>query len=287
LNRIELRVYGCKKYAMNRILTLPFFRPNWNDARYLQIFLLTSFLLYGWLFLGWFEFAGIYMAAFTSCLLTQHFWARRKGLPSGSWKSAMISALGLCLLLKVNFWPWMFLAGVIAVSSKFLIVINRKHIFNPTNFGIVALILTGNAWISPGQWGSGELVVLLIGLGAVGVLFQVDRWDVALSFLFVLFLLEYARTLLYLGWSWDVLLHKFNSGTILLFAFFMITDPRTAPDSRAGRIIWGTMIAMLSFFLSQFFHLYKAPIIALFAVSMITPLFDRIFQGKRFQWLHQ
>ncbi len=272
---------------MNRSLTLPFTGTNLADARYLQIFLLSSFLLYGWLFLGWFEYASIYLAAFSSCLLSQYFWARRKRLPPGSWKSAMISALGLCLLLKVNFWPWMFLAGVLTVSSKFLIVVNRKHVFNPTNFGIIALILTGNAWISPGQWGSGELVGLLIALGAVGILFQVDRWDVAVSFLLGLFLLEYLRTIVYLGWSWDVLLHKFNSGTILLFAFFMITDPRTSPDSRRGRIIWGGMIALLSFFLSQFFHLYKAPIIALFAVSMITPVVDRIFRAKRFQWINQ
>lgn len=284
---MDVGVYGCKKYAMNQTLTLPFSRINWSDARYLQIFLLSSFLLYGWTFLGWFEYASIYIAAFSSCILTQYFWARRKGLPPGSWKSAAISALGLCLLLKVNFWPWMFLAGALTVSSKFLIAVKRKHVFNPTNFGIIALILSGNAWISPGQWGSGELVGILIALGAVGVLFQVDRWDVAVSFLGGLFFMEYVRTCLYLGWSWDVLLHKFNSGTILLFAFFMITDPRTAPDSRIGRIIWGIMIALLSFFLSQFFHLYKAPIFALFVVSMLTPLVDKVLRAKRFQWLNQ
>lgn len=257
---------------------------QWNDARFLQIFLLSNFLIYGWIFLGWFEAWDIYLAAFGSCLITQWFWARRKGLPPGSWKSAVISALGLCLLLKVNFWPYMLLAGVLTISSKFLIQFRGKHIFNPTNFGIIALILTGNAWISPGQWGSGELVGGLIVLGAIGVLFRVDRWDVALAFLLGLLVFEALRTVVYLGWQWDVLFHKFNSGTILLFAFFMITDPRTAPDSRKGRILWGLMIAALSFGLGQFFHIYKAPIIALFFVSAFTPLIDRFFHGNRFQW---
>lgn len=258
---------------------------NWQDARLLQIFMLTSFLTYGWVYLGWFANYAVYMAAFISCLATQLFWAKRKNLPPGTWKSALISALGLCLLLKVNFWPFMFLAGMLTISSKFLLRMDGKHIFNPTNFGIIILILSGNAWISPGQWGSGEIVGFLIALGAVGILFQVDRWDVAVSFLLGLFFLEYLRTMLYLGWSWDVLFHKFNSGTILLFAFFMITDPRTSPDSRKGRIIWGLMIAGLSFLLSQYFHLYKAPIIALFAVSFFTPLIDRIWKGSRFHWL--
>jgi hypothetical protein len=45
------------------------------------------------------------------------------------------------------------------------------------------------------------------------------------------------------------------------------------------------MIAGLSFWLTQFWHLYQAPIFALVAVSALTPLFDLIFKAHRFQWL--
>ncbi len=268
---------------MHRSLTIT--RINWIDARYLQIFLLGSFLLYGFLWLGWSSDIKVFLAAISSAFLTQEFWARRQNLPEGSWRSALISALGLCLLLKVNAWPIMFLAGVITISSKFLITFRGKHIFNPTNLGIVVIILSGNGWISPGQWGSGELVGLLVLLGAAGVLFRVNRWDVSVAFLGSLFLLEYFRTVHHLGWPADALWHKFSSGTILLFAFFMITDPRTAPDHRIARILWGFMIAGLSFWLTQFWHLYQAPIFALFAVSALTPIFDMIFKANRFQWL--
>jgi len=256
----------------------------WADARLLQIFLLFNFLVYGWLFLGWKANTVIYFAALTSCVITQLFWTWRLALPKGSWKSALISALGLCLLLKVNSWEWMAFGGMLTISSKFLLRIRGKHIFNPTNFGIIALIILGKGWISPGQWGSGEMISLLITMGAAIVLFGVNRWDVALTFLLSLLILEVFRNVGYLGWTWDVVLHKFNNATVLLFAFFMITDPRTSPNSRKGRIIWGILVAFLAFGLSQFFYFYQAPLIALFLVSLSTPLIDTYFKSNQFSW---
>lgn len=256
----------------------------WADPRWLQIFLLSNFLIYGWIFLGWDSEVSIYITAIAACLGTQYFFAYRFKLPNGSWKSALISALGLCLLLKVNSWEWMALAGSLTISSKFLLRTSSKHIFNPTNFGIIALMLLGQGWISPGQWGNGEIVASFITLGAAIVLFGVNRWDVAITFLISLFLFEAVRNIAWLGWSWDVVFHKFNSGTVLLFAFFMITDPRTSPNKRSGRILWGLMIAVLSFGLSQFFYFYQAPLIALFLVSLSTPLIDKYFKSNPFQW---
>jgi Na+-transporting NADH:ubiquinone oxidoreductase subunit NqrB len=260
---------------------------SFSDPRWLQVYLLANFLLYGIVFLGWNENGFVYGAAILSCLATQSFWARLKGLPKGSWKSALISALGLCLLLKVNSWEWMFLAGALTISSKFLIHHKHKHIFNPTNFGIMVLLMLNVGWISPGQWGSGEAIFGLFISGACLVLFGIKRWDVALTFILTLFALEAIRSVGYLGWGWDVVFHKFNSGTILLFAFFMITDPKTSPNSRRGRVIWGMLIALLSFALSQFFYFYQAPLIALFMVSLTTPFLDKIFQSARFYWNYQ
>lgn len=255
-----------------------------NDPRYLQIFLLGSFLSYGLLFLHWSARIEVFSAAIVSSVLTQLAWAKIKGQSLTSVKSAMISALGLCLLLRVDSVWVMALAGVATISSKFLIRYNGKHVFNPTNFGIILAILTGHAWISPGQWGHGETGILLILLGATGILLRVKRWDLSLTFLVVLFGLEAIRMVGYLGWDWPVVFHRFNSGTILLFAFFMITDPKTSPNSRKGRVLWATMIALLSFFLGQYFYLYQAPLIALFIISLTTPFIDKVFKAERFKW---
>ncbi|MFT6998034.1 MAG: Na+-transporting NADH:ubiquinone oxidoreductase subunit NqrB [Cryomorphaceae bacterium] len=256
-----------------------------NDPRYLQIFLLGSFLAYGLLFLQWSARLDVFSAAVVSSIATQIVWAKLKNQPLTSVKSALISALGLCLLLRVDSAWVMSLAGIATISSKFLIRYKGKHVFNPTNFGIILAILTGHAWISPGQWGHGETGILLILLGATGILLRVKRWDLSLTFLLVLFGLESLRLIAYLGWDWPVVFHRFNSGTILLFAFFMITDPKTTPNSRKGRILWSGMIALLSFFLGQFFYLYQAPLIALFIISFTTPLIDKVFKAERFKWI--
>lgn len=257
----------------------------WNsDPRFLQIFLLSGFLVYGNLYLGWSAHWRIFAAALISVQITQMAWCRVKHISFQSWKSALISGLGLCLLLKTNSWMVMSIAGILTISSKFIFRSKGKHLFNPTNFGIMALVLTGEAWISPGQWGQGETGVFLILLGASGILLRVKRWDVSAAFLTVLFILEGAYVVGFLGWEWDVLIHRFSSGTILLFAFFMITDPKTSPDSRRGRLIWGASVALLSFFLSRFFYLYESPLIALFIISLTTPLIDRLYRARRFQW---
>ncbi len=254
------------------------------DMRWLQIFLLSLFLSYGLLFLGWDAQVSYFLVAIGVCMATQTIWILAKDLSFHSLKSAMISALGLCLLLHTASIGWMALAAFLTISAKFVLRVDGKHIFNPTNLGIIAIILLGGGWVSPGQWGSGEAVYALFFSGAALVLFGVKRWDVAVSFLASLFILESIRTVGYLGWEWDVVLHKFESGTVILFAFFMITDPRTSPNSRKGRVVWAMAIATLSFIVSQFFYFYAAPLVALFICSMATPVLNRLWKGEIFQW---
>src|SRR2546427_8425072 len=70
-------------------------------------------------------------------------------------KSALISGLSLCLLLRTNLLTVATATAVAAIASKFLIRWNGKHVFNPTNVGLAAAMLsTGKVWGSPGQWGS-------------------------------------------------------------------------------------------------------------------------------------
>ena len=88
-------------------------------------------------------------------LATQYACTRLWRLPRFDPRSALISGLSLCLLLRTNSAALALAAAVIAVASKFLIQLNGKHLFNPTNFGIVSLMaLTGQVWVSPGQWGN-------------------------------------------------------------------------------------------------------------------------------------
>jgi Na+-transporting NADH:ubiquinone oxidoreductase subunit NqrB len=201
-----------------------------------------------------------------------------------SLRSAAITSLGLCLLLRSNSYQTMMLAGFLAISSKFLFCHHQKHFFNPANFGIIAAItLIKDAWVSPGQWGTDWWYLLLfLGLGGI-VLKQVGRWDTSVAFLLSYGGLTAARNL-WLGWSWDVWQHQFMNGSLLLFALFMLSDPRSIPNSQTGRTLWSMAIALSTFILQYYFYLSTAVFWSLFIISPLTVAIDMIWSAPRFNW---
>lgn len=256
-----------------------------KDARDFQILWLSIFLLYGVWNLQWDNYAS-YGVLFLSCLTTQVFGSFLLNIPRSSIKSAVITALGLCLLFSANsLWTYA-LCGVLAIASKFVIRLNGKHIFNPSLFGIVfCLLFTNDAWVSPGKWGNEYLMVVFFIACALLVLLKVGRIDTSLSFLGTLMALEFFRTCIYFNDNIWVFLQKFSSGTILLFAFFMITDPMTTPRSFKGRLIYGCIIGGCTFYLTNWMQAYDAPIWALTIATPITILINTIFKGVQFNWL--
>ena len=224
------------------------------------------------------------------CLLTQWLLS---SLVTGNWslgtgnsslRSAAITALGLCLLLRGNDYTTMAIAASLAIASKFVFRVREKHFFNPANFGIIAaLILTNDAWVTPGQWGTDWWYLLLFaGTGGM-ILKRVGRWDTSAAFLLVYGALEAIRNV-WLGWTWDVWQHQLMSGSLLLFALFMLTDPRSIPNARSSRLIWAIALAILTFILRDYFYLSTAMFWALFALSPLTILLDYLWDAPRFVW---
>ena len=267
--------------------------PMFRDARLYQILFLSSFLLLGTGTRDWTLHPEIVATAIATCLITQWVWSIRYVSPlhpstpsplHSSLPSALITALGLSMLLRTEHIGTMMLAAAIAISSKFLLRVNGKHLFNPTNIGIVAaVVLTHDAWISPGQWGESSWYALLF-LGTGGVVVQrVGRWDTTGAFLGSYALLELGRNL-WLGWTWDVLLHRLTSGSLLVFSLFMITDPRTIPNARVARLVWAIAIALLAFILRNVYFIPTAVFWSLFALAPLSAVLDLIWASPRFAW---
>lgn len=256
-----------------------------RDARHFQIAYLGGFLLFGILALGWEVELLRYGVILSVALLTQLIWAHVTNQRYSSWKSALITGLGLCLLLKANGMWTLGLAATLAISSKFLIRYQGKHLFNPANFGIIlAILLTGDAWISPGQWGNTAIFMFLIGVTGSIVLWKVGRLDTCLTFLATFGGLLFIQNVLYKGWPMDFWLHSMTNGSLLLFTFFMITDPVTTPNAPKARILWAMGIAILAFVLTSWQYVHTAPIWALIVYAPVTAFLDRRFKGKLFSW---
>ena len=224
--------------------------------------------------------------AIGSCLLWQWIWTLFTKVPfEHSWPSALISGFSLSLLLRSDFlWIYPVVAGIV-VSSKFLLRINDKHLFNPVNIAIVIalLIVPGWVWVSPGQWGSvAWLAALMICLAAL-VLSSAKRLDIALGFLGFWALLLFGRAV-WLGDPFTIPIHQLQNGALLIFTFFMITDPRTTPDHRIGRLIFAGIVAMIGFGLQFGAHIREGLFFALALVSLTTPLLDALMKAQTFEW---
>ncbi len=264
---------------------MPKFLSELEDPRYFQILFLGSFLCYGLYYLGWDQQSVVFLSIGITAVITQMIFESFGRKRFSSIKSAMITALGLCLLLHVNHVWVAVLAAFVAIASKYLIKRGSKHIFNPANIGIIAAIaLSNQAWVSPGQWGSEVIAWFLVGSAGLMMIMKVGRLDTAFTFLGIFGLLLFIRQVLYLGWETEVWVHMMSNGTLLLFSFFMITDPRTTPNHRVARIIWAGFLACMLFVLTNYFYVQTAAIWLLFIISPLTPLFDRLFKAREFKW---
>jgi Na+-transporting NADH:ubiquinone oxidoreductase subunit NqrB len=254
------------------------------DPRLYQIAVLGSLLVYG---IGWLDFeVGLTQAAVTlaTVLLTQYLATRIWKLPVYDPRSALISGLSLCLLLRTNSPALAVVAGVVAILSKFLVRRRGKHLFNPTNFGLVVMMLvTDRVWASPGQWGSGAVFAFLLACLGGLVVNRAARSDVTFAFLASYALLLVGRSA-WLGEPMTIPLHRMENGALLLFSFFMISDPKTTPNSRAGRILFGLLVALGAAYVQFALFRTNALLWSLGASAPLVPVFDRFLPGARYRW---
>src|SRR5262249_45916606 len=174
----------CKKTRRDRSMARG--ASGMADPRLYQIGTLASLLVYG---MGWLDFdITIFRVVLllATVLATQYICDRIAGGPPFhmSPRSALISGLSLCLLLRTNRPELAVLAAIVTIASKSLIRVRGKHVFNPTNGGIVAMLLLTNAvWVSPGQWGAAAAFGFLMACAGSLVVTRAARSDVTYAFI--------------------------------------------------------------------------------------------------------
>ena len=255
-----------------------------RDPRYYQITVLSALLIYG---IGWLALDVTWnqvTVLLGTALMTQYLCSKAAELPVFDPRSPLISGLSLCLLLRTNSPILLVAAAVIAIGSKFVIKCKGKHIFNPTNFSIVLMLaLSGGVWVSPAQWGSElHLAFLLACLGGM-VIHRAMRSDVSYAFIAGYAAILFGRAW-WLGDPLAIPLKQLQSGALLLFTFFMISDPKTTPNSRTGRILFALLVAAGAAFVQFGLFRTNGLLWSLATVSVLTPLIDQLLPGTKHQW---
>jgi Na+-translocating ferredoxin:NAD+ oxidoreductase RnfD subunit len=257
-------------------------RPR--DPRYYQIAVLGMLVSYGVVVL---EF-GIHwynaLAVLVTAMIAQFAGTRLAALPSFDPRSPLITALSLTLLLRTDDVVLAMLAAAIAIGSKFLIRVRGKHVFNPANVALVVLMLISDrAWVSSGQWGSTAIIAFALACLGLIVLTHAKRSETTIGFLVMYAGLLFGRAL----WLEDPLsipLHQVQNGALLLFAFFMISDPKTTPDTAIGRYVFSGIVALIAFIIQFVFYEPNGPILALVMSAPLVPLIDTFSRGRHYQW---
>ncbi|MBM3225374.1 MAG: hypothetical protein FJZ47_16440 [Candidatus Tectomicrobia bacterium] len=265
-------------------LRRPWLRTLGEDPRFYQSSVLAGLVGYGVLWLDFAVSVPQLVTILGTALLTQAVGQWVWHMSPYDPRSALISALSLCLLLRTNALRLTVLATILSLGSKFVLRWRHKHLFNPTNFGLVAtMLLSDQVWVSPGQWGSGVTLAFLLACCGGMVVYRASRSDVTLAFLAILIGLRWGRAW-WLGDPWSIPLHQVQNGALVLFAFFMISDPRTTPDSRLGRLVFAGLVALGGWYGQLTWYRSDALLWSLAVCTLTVPLLNWLWPGPPYAW---
>jgi hypothetical protein len=255
-----------------------------RDPRYYQIAVLLSLVCFGIVGLDFGIRAANAAVIVTTALLVQLIAGRLAGLPGFDPLSPLITSLSLTLLLRTEMVSIAALAAVIAIASKFLVRVRGKHVCNPANVAIVTLMLASDhAWISSGQWGSAAIGAFALACLGFIVLTRARRAETTITFLVAYALIVFGRAL-WLGDPLSIPQHQLQNGALLIFAFFMISDPKTTPNSAFGRIAFACCVAAVAGYIQFVLYEPNATILALIICAPLVPLIDAVSRGANYRW---
>src|SRR5271163_4302576 len=261
-------------------------QPLWRrflsaENRYIPPLFITLILLVGQISFGMLESYKKTLLAIATAMLAELILSR---VFTGKWPhlaSAYISGISVGILVRSPaFWPYA-LCALLSICSKYVLRYRGRHLWNPSNFGISALLfLAGDAAASLSiQWGNYLTPMIVIwALGAV-IIWRVHRFHITLTYVvsFLLFALIRARVN---GNPWQAEVAPLTGPEYQLYIFFMITDPKTTVRTVRGQCLVAFSIALLEMVM-RLNQVVYAPFYALFIVGPTALLIEMWLQSRR------
>jgi len=204
----------------------------------------------------------------------------------GKWPhpaSAYITGISVGILVRSPFlWPYFF-ASLISIASKYVLRLNGRHIWNPSNLGVSAVLFLAPHTVTllSIQWGNNIWPMLVIWLLGSVIVWRVGRLHVSAAYVasFVVFgLLRSGIT----GVPWQAALAPITGPMYQLFIFFMVTDPKVSVRSRSGQVVVVVLVALVEMLLRLQEVIY-APFYALFLVGPLALLAEDWMRPTRRQ----
>lgn len=225
-------------------------RPFWAriDPRWYSSTLLTTILVVGqWRhqilgdsYLPW-------MVALGTAVLAEALSRRAMGLAGANFLSAYISGNSVAILLKPQgdlLWPFV-VCSLLSILSKHVLQWRGRHLWNPTNLGVCAMLLLAPTQISmlSHQWGNDLAFVALLWLVGAATTLRARVVHISLAWLAAFVAFAGLRAMVLPQASFVGELMPVTGPMYTLFLFFMVTDPKTTVRTRGGQMAVAVLVA--------------------------------------------
>ncbi len=253
------------------------------DRRFLAPLLITCVLVVGQLTFGFLESWSRTFLAIATAILTELVVVRAL---YGMWPhlaSAYVSGISVGILVRSPaFWPYA-LCSAISIVSKYVLRVRGRHLWNPTNFGVVAMLLLAPDFVSglSVQWGNNLLPMVFVWMFGAVILYAVGRLNITVTYVVAFLCLAVVRAW-YTGHPVLSEIAPITGPMYQLFIFFMITDPKTTVGPKWAQSLVVIVVALVeaAFRLMQFVY---APFYALFVVGPIANLIEISLAERKHQ----
>ncbi len=255
------------------------------DKRYLAPILVTLVLIMGQLTFGFLESWSRTFLAIATSILVEMLLGRAF---SGAWPhlaSAYVSGISVGMLVRSpEFWPYA-LCAALSITSKYVIRVDGRHIWNPSNLGIVAMLVLASDTVAAlsVQWGNNLLPMVVVWCFGTIIIHALGRFHITLTYVLSFFAFSFLRAAV-TGHPWLAEVAPITGPMYQLYIFFMITDPKTTVRAKWAQCLVAFLVAAVeaAFRLMQFVH---SPYYALFivgpAANLVEIAFDRRARAKR------
>jgi Na+-translocating ferredoxin:NAD+ oxidoreductase RnfD subunit len=195
--------------------------------------------------------------------------------------SAYITGISVGILLRSPaYWTYA-LCAALSITSKYALRFRNRHIWNPSNFGICAMLFLASDSVAglSIQWGNNfaSLIVIWV-LGSV-IVWRARRFHITATYVASFIALSFLRAWI-TGDPWQAEISPITGPMYQLFIFFMITDPRTTVRSRTGQCVVAFAVALVEFFMRLNSSVY-APLYALFWVGPAALFIEMWLDSRR------
>jgi Na+-transporting NADH:ubiquinone oxidoreductase subunit NqrB len=255
-----------------------FFSP---ENRYLAPMFITCILIVGHLSFGMLESWKKTGIAIVASLLTELVLSR---IFVGKWPilaSAYISGISVGILVRSPaFWPYV-VCAVVSIMSKYVLRVNGKHIWNPSNFSISVLLFLAPETVAALsiQWGNYLSPMLVIWILGSIIIARLHRFHITGTYVACFILLAMVRSFI-TGSPWQSEVAPLTGPMYQLFIFFMITDPKTTVKPKFWQSVVVAIVALVEMIL-RLDHVVYAPFYALFLVGPAALLIEQWMDSRK------